>query len=78
MLNPVQASSRLLGGLPKGTTIISSMTYGSDLLVVVENLGNDEDNLDPFWKVDMATGSVSDFSPQEYDDPASIISGLGF
>lgn len=65
--------------LPETTIIVSSAEYEGDYLFIVNNEADElEGNMDPFFKVNIATEEFSDFSPMDYPDPQAVFAKLGF
>lgn len=75
-MNLQEATAKAEESLPEGFEIIASMEKDGDFLFLIDD--GSEDNLDPFMKVNAESGEVSDFSPQDYENPEEIFKGLGF
>lgn len=56
--------------------ITSSMRHVNEFLFIVVTPDSVEGNYDPFVKVDIRTGAINNFSPQEYDTPREIVNTL--
>lgn len=76
MITLQEASQLVIDKMEDGTMINSSMEYESDFLFLIVRPTGEERFYDPFVKVNRITGEVSDFSPQEYDEPRVIVNTL--
>ena len=76
MITLREAQRILTKFMPVGTKIVASTKYGDEYLFLAHGPDPLEGEYDPFIKVDANTGTVSDYSPQEYASPRDLLARL--
>ncbi len=76
MLTLEEAKAVLLMKMPVGTVIKGVYEMAEEFLFLAPGPDASEGRFDPFLKVHKLTNVVTDFSPQDYDNPLAILEQL--
>lgn len=72
-MNLKEAEKYALDQLPKGSKVVSSITYDGMFLMMIHRPDGDEGEFLPFFSVDPVSGEFKDFSPFDYENSLEVI-----
>lgn len=72
-MNLKDAEKYALDRLPKESRVVSSITYDGKFLMMIHLPDGDEGVFLPFFSVDPADGTFTDFSPFDYDNSLEVL-----